>query len=831
MFAQLRALFQRYANQHRVLHAPSFALSGNGHIGQVDHVTLHGAEVCFEGWSSSDSIVLISDTGRSEVRPNILRQDVADTYGVDNLVGFQIKQRFGNGQFTFSLSSKTSPQRNEVHVLPFAKNAWDREQRRLMRSFVWRFTRLAPALAWGTLTKSPDVRQRVKAALGLEAHPTRQPMDTGLFDLVDEEVSGPNPKGVTIIIPVYNAFDLLQECLDRIIRHTNVPWRLILIEDASSDPQVLPWLRNWVADVNARGLGEAKLLVNASNKGFICSTNRGLEAAMEYADHVVLMNSDAFVPKGWATRLLRPLEAHANVASATPMSNDAEICSVPLICQARNLSPGQGDAIDAQAQRFHPDVLHADAPTGVGFCMALDREWIARLPKFDQTFGRGYGEEVDWCQRVRALGGRHLVVPGLFVEHSGGKSFGRADKNRLVAKNGAIISKRYPNYDAEVQQFIATDPLATARLALAVAWVATEASEGRVSIYVAHALGGGADIYLERRIAEGLAKGQPALILRLGTGLRWQLEVVTDAGRCIGATDDLKFLKRLLAPIKERNLIYSCAVGDSDPMNLPSALLTLVDDSSDSIEVLVHDYFMVSPSYTLLDAQGQYWGPVGSEANDPAHSYKGASLADWQSAWRLLLSRASHITTFSENSAMHMRVAYPDLSDRIRVCPHKMLHSVKQLQPSPEGQRVIGVLGSIGYQKGAAVLRQLAGRLRGRQDISLVVLGDVDPAWVPPSHVPVHGSYRLEDLESLVALYGITDWLIPSIWPETFSFTTHEALSTGLLTYAFDIGAQGDAVREAHNGRSIVFEADGQLAENVIRAIEASVREPGELSA
>ena len=180
---------------------------------------------------------------------------------------------------------------------------------------------------------------------------------------------------------------------------------------------------------------------------------------------------------------------------------------------------------------------------------------------------------------------------------------------------------------------------------------------------------------------------------------------------------------------------------------------------------------------------------------------------------------------------MHMRVAYPDLSDRIRVCPHKMLHSVKQLQPSPEGQRVIGVLGSIGYQKGAAVLRQLAGRLRGRQDISLVVLGDVDPAWVPPSHVPVHGSYRLEDLESLVALYGITDWLIPSIWPETFSFTTHEALSTGLLTYAFDIGAQGDAVREAHNGRSIVFEADGQLAENVIRAIEASVREPGELSA
>jgi len=45
-----------------------------------------------------------------------------------------------------------------------------------------------------------------------------------------------------------------------------------------------------------------------------------------------------------------------------------------------------------------------------------------------------------------------------------------------------------------------------------------------------------------------------------------------------------------------------------------------------------------------------------------------------------------------------------------------------------------------------------------------------------------------------VSRYGITCWLIPSIWPETFSFTTHECLATGLPVWAFDLGAQGDSV-------------------------------------
>jgi hypothetical protein len=38
---------------------------------------------------------------------------------------------------------------------------------------------------------------------------------------------------------------------------------------------------------------------------------------------------------------------------------------------------------------------------------------------------------------------------------------------------------------------------------------------------------------------------------------------------------------------------------------------------------------------------------------------------------------------------------------------------------------------------------------------------------------------------------------VPAVWPETYSFSTREALATGLPVIAFDIGAQGEAVGRA----------------------------------
>jgi glycosyltransferase involved in cell wall biosynthesis len=69
-----------------------------------------------------------------------------------------------------------------------------------------------------------------------------------------------------------------------------------------------------------------------------------------------------------------------------------------------------------------------------------------------------------------------------------------------------------------------------------------------------------------------------------------------------------------------------------------------------------------------------------------------------------------------------------------------------------------------------------------------------------PAAVHVHGSYQLEELGAIIEKHGIESWLIPSIWPETFSYATNEAIATGLPVFCFNLGAQADAVRKAANG-------------------------------
>ena len=145
---------------------------------------------------------------------------------------------------------------------------------------------------------------------------------------------------------------------------------------------------------------------------------------------------------------------------------------------------------------------------------------------------------------------------------------------------------------------------------------------------------------------------------------------------------------------------------------------------------------------------------------------------------------------------------------KLRLAPHEMLVDLPQLaSPMRSAPAVIGVLGNIGYHKGAAVLRDLSQMLDRSGVAKLVLLGQLDPIFTLAASATVHGGYQRADIPALVARYGITDWLIPSIWPETFSYTTHEALATGLPVWCFDLGAQGDAIRQSLHGGTVSIPA------------------------
>lgn len=818
MFNRVRGLFSRYADRHLTVTSPGhpFSDAGGQLLGYLDSATVHGNRLRFEGWTTADQLLLSWDGGQIVQRPHLRREDVATLLATETDVGFAIEAPLSCTPYELTL--RYGAAETGFGLRPPSVRALKRARMFLFVRFSGDILAVLPAILGWLVTGNPAYRARIKARLDLDAVPLAGPMLPDLFRDNPDQPDQTAPQGpITIVLPVFNAFDLLADVLHRVETHTDLPWRLVLIEDCSIDHRVRPFLRTWAGDRSDK----VHLLENAENQGFIRSVNRGLDLALEWGNHVVLLNSDAFVPPAWASRLLAPLDSHENVASVTPMSNDAEIFSVPAICSRTELAPGEGDAIDRVARRINAEAALSAAPTGVGFCMAMNIDYLRQIPALDPIFGRGYGEEVDWCQKARALGGRHLGQPGLFVEHRGGESFGSKEKQALVRNNNAVVAHRYPAYDRDVQEFIQCDPLLSARVALAVAFVAARAT-GAVPVYLAHSLGGGAEHYLQARIAADLERGVSSIILRVGGPQRFQLELRSGSGETSGTTSDPGLLRQLLSVLGQKRIIYSCGVGDPDPVELPGILRSLCrSDTGDEIEVLIHDFFPISPSYCLLDRDGIYRGPVTADRTDPAHTVRRAdksrvSLAEWQAAWGALIADAAQITVFSEDGRNQIIAAYPGAAPRLRVIPHKLLADVPLL-PQPRRRRhTIGVLGNIGYQKGAAVLQDLARALQDRADLGLALIGNIDPAFGLPSSVPVHGNYQLADLPALAAHYGITCWLIPSVWPETFSYTTHECLATGLPVLAFDIGAQGGAVRNAENGHPIPFAPDGNLVKSVL---------------
>ena len=828
MRAHLRNLYARYERVH-------LRLSGRGQritdeagalVGYVDVVELAGGCLRVSGWVRARKVTLRLAGLRAETAPTLRREDVAAVHGGSATVGFQLTLPGDRAMIAASAApglvfeaEAGAPPIGPVSLpVPVPLSA----RLAVRAGFLRDGLRAAPsALRW-LRTGDPVWRGRIKARLRLIEQPVSGLLSPDLFAPATAQPVA--SRRITIVLPVHNAFELLQECLDRLARHTDLPYRLIVIEDGSTDPRIRPFLRGWAA-----GRAEVELVENAENRGFIGSVNRGLALAMAATGSdegpVVLLNSDALVPQGWASRLVRPLLDRPEIASATPMSNDAEILSVPVLCRRAVLAPGQGDAIDAVARRLSPDAVLPELPTGVGFCMAMARDWLARVGQLDTAFGRGYGEEVDWCRRIAALGGVHVALPGLFVEHRGGKSFGHEEKRALVARAGRIISDRYPDFDASVQRFIAADPLRTARLALGLAWAGSLDPQRAMPVYLAHSMGGGADLYLEERIAADLAQGRPSVVLRVGGARRWRIELVTPMGRSHGECDDAGLVRELLSCLPRRQLVYSCGVGDPDPVAIPGLLLSLLGPG-DTAQMLFHDYFPLSPAYTLLGSDGIYRGPVRAPDADPAHigrrpDGRAVPLAVWQAEWKALAAR-SEIVAFSANSAWHVATVWPDLRPRIVIRPHGLRQPVPALLPVPGRPVVIGALGNIGLQKGAGVLRDLAGLLAGRAGgPGLVLVGNIDPAYALPRTAPVHGDYSLTDMPALTERYGITHWLIPSIWPETYCYTLHEALATRLPVLAFDIGAQGDAVRAATNGIAVPFGDGRDLATRILSAIAA----------
>ncbi|NWK94269.1 hypothetical protein DM806_00860 [Sphingobium lactosutens] len=250
---------------------------------------------------------------------------------------------------------------------------------------------------------------------------------------------------LTIIVPVYNAPDAVERCLNSVLAKTDLSAnRVLMINDGSSDERILPMLEAF-----ARNPG-FHLLVNPRNMGYTRTINRGIDWADK--DDILLLNSDTIVHDGWIEGMQKIALGTPKAGTVTAMGDNSGAFSFPT---ANIVNPmPEGFTHDEWAKRiiaFTGETAPIDVPTGNGFCMYIRRDLLAHVGLFDEdAFPRGYGEENDFCMRTMKAGWKNFITPHAYVFHQRTASFG-AEKEGLMKTAMEIVNQRHPDYVRRVQ--------------------------------------------------------------------------------------------------------------------------------------------------------------------------------------------------------------------------------------------------------------------------------------------------------------------------------------------------------------------------------------------
>lgn len=643
--------------------------------------------------------------------------------------------------------------------------------------------RLASSQAGGSRTRTPS-------PLGREFPPLPDDIEAEILSLTP---MGPqNHAKLNVVVPVYKGLHETLSCLWHVLKSKNAtPFELIVVDDASPEPELSATLERLSKK------GYFRLLVNRENLGFVASVNRGMRC--DPGRDVILLNSDTEVYGDWIDRLRAYAVAEDTCGTVTPLTNNGTICAYPRFCEDNDgpleISHAELDSITAKIN--HGGAI--EGPTGVGFCLYIRRTVLDSVGFFDEeAFGRGYGEENDFCRRGQKAGFKDLIATNVFVRHLGSTSFGSEKLDRIAAAL-KVIDQRYPDYQRDVRRFIAADPLRKARSALDLARLKRFRRERNI-LMICHGRGGGTEQHVQEESHRLEADG--AAVFRMqnadpvsGQAIHFHerapdvpnlpvLDVTADRRKIIELWEELG--------ISEIHVHHVCDFGTSPA----SKMLDLLKASGLPYQVTVHDYFSICPRINLAGSDGHYCGepdPAGCRKclKRDGSDYGEPDIVSWRNDHMRLLEGASSIISPSTDAKERLQRHFRELTITVRA--HEEVTPARQIsrRSRANGRLRIGTLGAISPIKGFNTLLACAKDARSRDlPLDFVVVGYTsDDARARHAGIDVTGPYANGDALKRIKAADLDMLFLASRWPETWSYTLSLALQTGLPVAAFDIGA------------------------------------------
>jgi len=241
---------------------------------------------------------------------------------------------------------------------------------------------------------------------------------------------------LSIVIVNYNASPYLENCLRSIYSDSSVKtttFEVIAVDNNSKDESV-KMVREKFPDV--------RLIENERNEGFIRANNKGIMASK--GTYILSLNNDTFVLPGALENLVNFMDCHpeAGGCGAKVLNGDGSIqhqCKrgFPTLSSAffyflhlHQLFP-KSKLFGRYLMTYLDPEKISEVDSVSGSCLMVKRAVIKDVGIMDEDYTM-YGDDLDWCYRIKKAGWKVYYVPDAEIIHYGGRGGSRVRPYRNI---------------------------------------------------------------------------------------------------------------------------------------------------------------------------------------------------------------------------------------------------------------------------------------------------------------------------------------------------------------------------------------------------------------
>ena len=246
---------------------------------------------------------------------------------------------------------------------------------------------------------------------------------------------------LSVVLLSYNTRDLTEQALRSTLTALDgIQSETFVVDNASVDGS---------AEMIKEKFPEVTLIVNDKNIGFSGGNNKALSKVS--GSYILLINTDTIVHRDAFKELVGFLDANpqAGAVGCKILNPDGTLqldsrrgfpTPFAAFCKMSGLSRlfPKHKKIARYNMTFLDPEKEAEVDVLSGSCMLVRKEAMDQVGLLDEDYFM-YGEDIDWCYRIRKAGWKIFYIPSAQIIHFRGES-GRAVPLRILYRKSKAMS-------------------------------------------------------------------------------------------------------------------------------------------------------------------------------------------------------------------------------------------------------------------------------------------------------------------------------------------------------------------------------------------------------